>query len=610
MRLKQPFYKLPLRFDAERMLQEVSQAPESAWREHPSGYEGNSALILVSARGGENDDMRGPMQPTQKLDYCPYLKQVMAAFRTVVGRCRLMRLEPGANVTSHCDISYYWRKRIRLHIPIVTDPRVAFTSKDETVHMAAGEAWTFDNWYMHGVKNPTDIQRIHMVIDTVGTSSLWRMIHGSAKRRVEPRFIPYRPDETPNLTFENHPGIPVMAPGELEAALAALAGDTRQHEGNDPEQLAAFLKLTQDLGHEWHSQWMMHGPDSSGWPGYRSLVRQALESLDRIGENLLVASNRLSAASVLRADLQAAFTPSDRQAAAVSRRRKRIVPEFRKPVFIVAAPRSGSTLLFETLAENRAFLSTGDENHMQFESIPELQPQQRGYDSNRLLEDDASPGVIKLLKANFTDSLKTADGVPFQPRKGKSPGIRFLEKTPKNALRIPFLHAAFPDARFIYLYRNPRDNISSLLDSWRSGRYVTYRDLPDWDGPDWSHLLIPGWEKLIGASLAEIVKQQWLVTNQTILDDLEALPDEQWTLVSYDDLLSAPAREIERLCTFANVPFGARMQDVVGNPLKNSKYTLTRPDPDKWRKNEDELKPVLEQVEPMIQRVMALHSEH
>ena len=312
----------------------------------------------------------------------------------------------------------------------------------------------------------------------------------------------------------------------------------------------------------------------------------------------------------LRADLQAAFTPSDKQAVAVNRRRKRVMPEFRKPVFIVAAPRSGSTLLFEPLAENRAFLSTGDETHMQFESIPELQPRQRGYDSNRLLEQDATPGVIRQLKANFMDSLKTADGLPFQPNKGKKPGFRFLEKTPKNALRIPFLRAAFPDARFIYLYRNPRDNISSLLDSWRSGRYTTYKNLPGWSGPDWSHLLIPGWEALIDAPLAEVVKQQWLVTNQTILDDLSDLPDEQWTLITYDNLLGSPAREIERLCDFASVPFGARMQEVVGSPLKNSKYTLGQPDPDKWRKNEDELKPLLEQLEPMVQRIMALHPEH
>jgi hypothetical protein len=81
-----------------------------------------------------------------------------------------------------------------------------------------------------------------------------------------------------------------------------------------------------------------------------------------------------------------------------------------------------------------------------------------------------------------------------------------LEKTPKNALRIPFLVEAFPDARFIFLFRNAKQNISSLLDSWRSGRYMTYPRLPRWpaDRP-WSHLLIPGWQDLAGRPLAEVV---------------------------------------------------------------------------------------------------------
>ena len=53
MRLKQEFYRLPFRFDAERLATEALSFPESAWRAHPSGYDGNTALILVSAHGGQ-----------------------------------------------------------------------------------------------------------------------------------------------------------------------------------------------------------------------------------------------------------------------------------------------------------------------------------------------------------------------------------------------------------------------------------------------------------------------------------------------------------------------------------------------------------------------------
>jgi len=600
MQLEQPFYKLPLRFDAQRMAREIARIPESEWRAHPTGYAGNTALLLVSAHGGENDDMTGPMMPTPRLQHCPYLQQVMAAFQTVIGRCRLMRLEHGARVNEHCDISYYWRDRIRLHIPVVTHPDVAFTSHGETVHMAAGEAWTFDNWHLHKVENQTDIRRIHLVVDTVGSAKLWNMIHASKNHDVEPERVPFRPDETPRLSFERYAGLPVMAPRELDAALTALAEDTRRREGNDPEAVRGFLGLLDDLRHEWHSQWVMHGPDEAGWPGYQSLVQQAITTTQVYDGELRVASNGLEAGSILKADLAAAFTAAEKP----RRRKRRPQAKFREPVFIVAAPRSGSTLLFETLAENRAFLSLGDESHQHFENIRALNPHHRGYDANRLTAADATPQVARELKENFSSDLRTADGTRFQGP--GDAGIRFLEKTPKNALRIPFLHAIFPDARFIYLYRNPRDNISSLLDSWRSGRYVTYPDLPGWGEPAWSHLLIPGWEELRGATLAEIVKQQWRVSNQIILDDLEALPAEQWTVVSYEDLLGDPRKEIERLCTFARVPFGNRMQEIASQPLRQSRYTLTPPDPGKWRKNEAELKPLLKQLDPLLQRVMKL----
>src|SRR6202007_1022499 len=83
--------------------------------------------------------------------------------------------------------------------------------------------------------------------------------------------------------------------------------------------------------------------------------------------------------------------------------------------------------------------------------------------------------------------------------------LRLLEKTPKNALRVPFLAAAFPDAIFVSLYRDPRETLSSMLDAWRSGQFVTYPGLPEWSGPPWSLLLIPGWPALAGRPLSEIV---------------------------------------------------------------------------------------------------------
>jgi hypothetical protein len=168
----------------------------------------------------------------------------------------------------------------------------------------------------------------------------------------------------------------------------------------------------------------------------------------------------------------------------------------------------------------------------------------------------------------------------------------------------------FPDARFIYLYRNPRDNLSSLLDAWRSGHYRTYPKLPGWEGEPWSLLLVPGWRELVGRPLAEIVAAQWKSTHATILDDLAAVPQEQWCMLDYADLLQDPAQAIEALCRFSDVPFGERMRQLVNQPLKLSRYTLSAPDPEKWRKNAPELEVALPLVGDIDVRIREQLREH
>ena len=56
MRLETEFVKLPLRFDAKRLAAEVAAMPEAAWRPHPQGYPGNSALSLIAAGGDPAED--------------------------------------------------------------------------------------------------------------------------------------------------------------------------------------------------------------------------------------------------------------------------------------------------------------------------------------------------------------------------------------------------------------------------------------------------------------------------------------------------------------------------------------------------------------------------
>ena len=147
--------------------------------------------------------------------------------------------------------------------------------------------------------------------------------------------------------------------------------------------------------------------------------------------------------------------------------------------------------------------------------------------------------VHERLEAGFIAELRDRHEQPPAP---DATGLRLLEKTPKNALRVPFLNAAFPDALFIYLYREPRESLSSMIAAWESGRFVTYPRLPEWGGKPWSLVLTPEWRSLDGAELPEIVAQQWRMASEILLSDLDKLPAERWAVVGYHNLIAEPQR--------------------------------------------------------------------
>lgn len=216
---------------------------------------------------------------------------------------------------------------------------------------------------------------------------------------------------------------------------------------------------------------------------------------------------------------------------------------FDRPVFLVGSPRSGVSLLHDTLMRAPDVFAVHGAAHALIEATPALDVRQRGFDSNRLDASDATPTVVNAVRARLADAARDREG--NAPPAGP---FRFLDKLPKNALRIPFLARAFPQARFIYYHRDPREVLAQMLLAWHSGRYRTYIDLPDWPRAQWALALTPGWRALRGKPLAEIVAGQWHSATQVLLDDLDALSPDCWRVVRHADFLSSPSGEIARLC--------------------------------------------------------------
>lgn len=582
--------------------------PREAWVTHPQAIPGNSAVRLISADGGANDDAYGTMLPTIYLRNAPYIRQVLASFAVVWSRSRLMRLAPGASVPMHADINYHWKRRVRLHFPIITHPEVSFHCGDETVHMAAGEAWLFDNWRQHEVKNPSSQERIHLVADTTGSAAFWRWALRTGA--VAQPDMELRYDEHVNaqpLTERIQLSV-VMAPAEVELLVAELQHElTPQSPDNETEKKLITLRILLDgLVHDWRQTFLLYADAPDGWPQFRRLRDEFNDSVQQLGSVLMMRTNRVTAQNAIWSGLiqHLLHLPEHvptRPDAAKTRGTPAAGNATRcsSPVFIVAAPRSGSTLLFETLAVTPQLHNLGGEAHWLVEHIHELQPANGSIDSNRLIATDCNDVVAAQIKAMMLANLHDASGTPLQSAPNE---FRLLEKTPKNALRIPFFNTIFPDAKFIFLWRDPRENISSIMEAWRSGKWITYRHLPGWTGP-WSLLLPPGWQALKDAPLEEIAAYQWNVTNQIVMNDLEALGVNRYAVIEYSELLQHTETALARLCDFIGVSMDNALHKRVTHQLPLSRYTQTPPSADKWRANEAAIIKVLPQVQSVWQRL-------
>jgi len=304
MEFDQPFLRLPWRFDAEALSNEVTGLSDDDWLAHPSGLPGNSAVPLVSVNGEMNHAFDGAMKATRVLSSSVYLNQTVASFNEVVARSRLMRLEPGAEVAEHVDFNYHWVSRVRIHVPIITDPGVVFYCGDESVHMGAGESWLFDSWRRHRVVNASNVRRVHLVIDLAGSSRFWQTVR-QAETMAPIAILPGVGERLP-LRTEQFPVAPVMAPGEMLAIVEQVLQDCEANPENDTNIMRQYRHLLLDLVHDWREIWSLHGFTEAAFPQFRKVLERTAAQLLPQPRVLVTASNSVGINPIINQRILAA----------------------------------------------------------------------------------------------------------------------------------------------------------------------------------------------------------------------------------------------------------------------------------------------------------------
>lgn len=211
------------------------------------------------------------------------------------------------------------------------------------------------------------------------------------------------------------------------------------------------------------------------------------------------------------------------------------------PLFVVSAPRSGSTL-FRLILDAHPDIAVPPPGWLFDLVYPYLYSYgDLGDEANLLaLAEDmlATPTVQKWpITLSAADLARQAGEKSFAGLYAAlhaayaKPGNkrRWGEKTPRNAFWIDEIHGLFADAKFIHIVRDGRDMAIDISDS----------------------ILLP-YSVYSGANL-------WQRYVLAIRESMQRLPTDSFIEIRYEDLCAAPEATIRRLCGFLGEDFNSAM---------------------------------------------------
>lgn len=274
-------------------------------------------------------------------------------------------------------------------------------------------------------------------------------------------------------------------------------------------------------------------------------------------------------------------------------------PRAPDPVFVIGCSRSGTTITFETLAASGAFLNFGYE-------IPQFWNRLYGPHGNDWDSEAAGP---EHARADHRDAALRF----FYQRLGNG---AVLDKTCINTMRVGYLHRLFPHARFVFIHRDGRDNVSSMMDGWRYGRTDGGFGLEKFFGPspvpvainggefrEWHFFLPPGWRAYNQASLEEVCAFQWMSANRLALEGKASVPEAQWIQVRYEDLFERPVEMFREIFERLALPFNDAMRERCAN-LQPTSIVKGAPKKEKWKeRNAQAIERILPAIAPMMHRL-------
>ncbi len=201
-------------------------------------------------------------------------------------------------------------------------------------------------------------------------------------------------------------------------------------------------------------------------------------------------------------------------------------------IFLIGAPRSGTTLLARIMGAHSLIFQHGEPHlispiaHLGYYAGVQKAP----YDP--LLAERAIHEVVAYLprgEADYLDALRAYTDTLYERMLATAPGKRFLlDKSPDSALFWPFLTKLYPTANYVMLVRHPLATLASYVQTFFAGDY------------QWA-----------------IDHQPMLTRYVPALARLERERPIPFVKVKYEELVRDPETHLQRVCEHLSIPFEA-----------------------------------------------------
>jgi len=280
---------------------------------------------------------------------------------------------------------------------------------------------------------------------------------------------------------------------------------------------------------------------------------------------------------------------------------------FRKPVFIIGAPRSGTSLLQKIIREHPDFVSVPRESDMIW--MKYTHPKNNEWKSEGLERDKLSAADCQAIRSAFIQLCVSASnwsrfsslGImenkllapvvralypaakfgfktvrSIAPKKKES-ASRLVDKSVHMGLWIDLVEKVFPDALFIHITRSPETCIPSIVSGWKDQqRFKTFKlpgnyEVKEIHSKFWKFHLPENWQEHLEYSIEEIATFQWRSIQNKILNHKTEL-NERYIQIKLEELSNNPARLLKRISEFIDLPYDLYFSSVAANlPVVNSR---------------------------------------